>query len=53
MYKKLANGMQFRLNKINKVKYNFFAKICEKETISKTISKYIIAFDFIDKVLSL
>ena len=38
MYPRLDNGMQYRLNEINRLKdYFFFDKICEKETLSKYI----------------
>ena len=37
----ISNEQQFRLNKINKIKYYFLAEIRERELISKNISKYI------------
>ena len=41
-----TNGMQFRLSEINKIKYFFMVEICERETMSKTLSKYMAAFDY-------
>ena len=38
----LSNEQQFRLNKINEIKYYFLADIREKEVISKNISKYLL-----------
>ena len=34
----ISNEQQFRLNKINKIKYSFLAEIRERELISKKIS---------------
>ena len=39
MYSQWVNGIQFRLNKINKIEYQFIAKIRKKETMSITLSK--------------
>ena len=36
-----SNGQQFRLNKINEIKYYFIADIKERELMSKRLSKYI------------
>ena len=36
MYPQLKNGMQFRLNKIDKLKDYFIVELRERETISKT-----------------
>ena len=47
----LSNDQQFRLNKINEIKYYFFAEIKERELMSKRISKYIASFDYFDKSL--
>ena len=51
MYSQLDNGMQFRIDEINKVKVYFIAKICEREEMSKTLSKIIAAFDYFGKTL--
>ena len=37
----ILNEQQFRLNKINEIKYYFLAEIRKRELISKNISKYI------------
>ena len=47
----ISNEQQFRLNKINKIKYYFLAEIRERELISKNISKYIACWDCFDKPL--
>ena len=43
--------MQFRLGKINEIKYYFIAKRFERETMSKNLSKNIAAFDNFDIAL--
>ena len=48
-YPKWNNPMQFRRNEIKEKNY-FIAKICERETTSKTL-KHIAAFDYVDKAL--
>ena len=47
----LNNRQQFRLNKINEIKDYFVAEIKERELMSKRFSKYIISFDYFDKLL--
>ena len=47
-----SNKQQFRLNKINEVKYYFLAEIRERELISKSNSKYIASLDYFDKSLN-
>ena len=42
---------QFRLNKVNEIKYHFVAEIKERELMSKRLSKYIASFDYFDKSL--
>ena len=37
----LSREQQFRLNKINEIRYYFVAKIKERESMSKRIRKYI------------
>ena len=37
----LSDKQQFRLNKINEIKYYFVAEIKERELMSKSFSKYI------------
>ena len=48
----ISNEQQFRLNKINEIKYYFLAKIRERELISKNLSKYIASLDYFDKSLN-
>ena len=47
-----SNEQQFRLNKINEIKYYFLAEIREREPISKNISKYIDFLDYFNKSLN-
>ena len=47
----LSNQQQFRLNKINEIKYYFVAEIKERELMTKRLSKYIASFDYFDKSL--
>ena len=41
---------KFRLDEINKIKYYLNAEIKERKDIVKKISKYIVAFDYADKL---
>ena len=45
----LNDQTKFRLNEINKIKDYFNTEIQERKTMSKKLSKYIAAFDYIDK----
>ena len=47
----LSDQTKFRLNEINKVKNYFNSEIQERKTMSKKLSKYIAALDYIDKTL--
>ena len=47
-----SNEQQYRLNKINEIKYYFLAEIGERELISKSLSKYIASLDYFDKSLN-
>ena len=47
----LSNQMQFRLEKIKKIGDSFYTEICEREQMSKKLSKYVAAFDYSDKIL--
>ena len=51
MYSNLNDQIQFRLNKINKIKDYFIAEIRERGTMSKRLIKYITAFDYFRKTL--
>ena len=46
-----SNDQQFRINKINEIKFYFIAEIKERELMSKRLSKYITSFDYFDKSL--
>ena len=43
----LSDQQQFRLNKINEIKYYFVAEIKERELMSKRLSKYIAFLTFL------
>ena len=47
----LSDQTKFRPNEINKIKDYFNSKIQEQKSISIKLSKYIAAFDYIDKAL--
>ena len=47
----LSDQTKFRLNEINKIKDYFNSEIQERKIMSKKLSKYIVAFDYIDKTL--
>ena len=47
----LNDQKKFRLNEINKIKDYFNSKIQKRKTMNKKHSKYIAAFDYIDKTL--
>ena len=46
-----SDQTKFRLNEINKIKDYFNSEIQERKTMSKKLSKYFAAFDYIDKTL--
>ena len=46
-----SNDQQFRLNKINEIKYCFIAEIGQGELMSKNITKYIASFEYFHKSL--
>ena len=48
----LNDQEHFRLNKINKIKDYFVAKIKKRKLTSKRLSKYIASFDYYDKSLT-
>ena len=51
MYPELDTGIQYRLNKINRIKDYFVAESHERETMNKALCNYTAAFDFFDKTL--
>ena len=50
-YLDLSDQTKFRLNEINEYKGYFNSEIQERKIMSKILSKYIAAFDYIDKTL--
>lgn len=51
MYREEEKALQFWLKMIDEVKQYFIEKIREREQISKKLSKYIGAFDYVDQTL--
>ena len=51
IYPNISNDQQFRLNKINEIKDYFIAEIRGRELMSKSLSKYIASFEYLDKSL--
>ena len=47
----LTDQTKFRLNEIRKIENYFNSEINQRKTCSKILSKYVAAFDYIDKVL--
>ena len=47
----MSDQTKFRLNEINKIKDYFNSETQERKIMSKKLSKYIAAFDYIDKTL--
>ena len=47
----MSDQRKFRINEINKIKDYFSSEIQERKTMSKKLSKYIAAFDYIDKTV--
>ena len=47
----LTNQTKFRLDEISKIENYFIEKINQRKSCSKKLSKYVAAFDYIDKVL--
>ena len=48
---KLTDQTKFQLNEINKIENYFNSEINQGKLCSKTLSKYVTAFDYIDKIL--
>ena len=46
----LTDQTKFRLNKISKIEFLFNQKVKQRKSNSKTLSKYVAAFDYIDKI---
>ena len=47
----LTNQTKFRLNEISKIENYFNQEIKERKLNSKKLSKYVVAFDYVDQVL--
>ena len=47
----LNDQQQFRLNKINEIKYYFIVEIKERKLMNKRLSKCIFSLDYLDKSL--
>ena len=47
----LTNQTKFRLDEISKIENYFIEEINQRKSCSKKLSKYVTAFDYIDKVL--
>ena len=46
----LADINNYRLNEINKTKYYFNNEINERKDIIKKLNKYVVNFDYLDKI---
>ena len=51
IYPNISNDQQFRLNKINEIKYYFITEVSERELMSTNLSKHIASFKYLDKSL--
>ena len=47
----LFEQTKFRLDEISKIKNYFIEEINQRKSCSKTLSKYVAAFDYLDKIL--
>ena len=47
----LTDQTKFRLNEISKIENYFNQEINQRKSCSKKLSKYVVAFDYIDKIL--
>ena len=47
----LTNQIKFRLDEISKIENYFIKEINQRKSCSKKLSKYVAAFDYIDKIL--
>ena len=47
----LSDQRKFKLNEINKIQNYFNSEINQRKLCSKKLSKYVSAFDYIDKIL--
>ena len=49
--KKLTNQTKFQLDEVSKIEHYFIEEINQRKSCSKKLSKYVAAFDYIDKIL--
>ena len=47
----MADQTKYRLKEITKIENYFIKEINQRKTFSKKLSKYVVAFDYIDEVL--
>ena len=47
----LTNVNKYRLDKINKIRYYFNNEIEERKDIIKKLNKYLVSFDYLDKII--
>ena len=47
----LTEETKFRLDEISKIENYFYQEINQRKSCSKKLSKYVTAFDYIDKIL--
>ena len=48
----MTDPTKFRLNEIRKIEHYFNSEINQRKSCSKKLSKYVAAFDYIDKIVS-
>ena len=48
----MTDPTKFRLNEITKIEHYFNSEINQRNSCSKKLSKYVAAFDYIDKIVS-
>ena len=48
--KSLTDQTKYRLNELNKIENYFKSEINQRKSCSKKLSKYVVAFDYIDKI---
>ena len=46
----LRDANKYRLDEINKIRYYFINEIKERKDIIKKLNKYLVSFDYLDKI---
>ena len=46
----LTNANKYRLDEINKIRHYFNNEIKERKDIIKKLNKYLVSFDYLDKI---